>query len=84
MITRNQLELCRAQDIQDTPVTELKDINSIIVDKSLPPTLRILSYIEQIGNPYCFKVGDVKVKIGYTANGPMLQNCLENILRKKI
>lgn len=84
MITKNQLDIYKTQNIQDVPVTELKDINSIIVDKSLPPTLRILSYIEQVGNPYCFKVGDVKVKIDYASNGPTLQSCLENILRKKL
>ena len=84
MITNNQLNLCKAINIQDADVTELRDINSIIVDKSQPTALRILSFIEQVGNPYCFRVGDVKVKIGYASNGPTLQNCLENILRKKV
>lgn len=84
MTTKNQLDLCRAQNIQNIPINELSDINSIAVDKSLPTALRILSFIDQVGNPYCFRVGDVKVKIGYAANGPTLKNCLENILRKKV
>ena len=35
------------------------------VDRNLPSDERIRSFIEQIKNPYCFKVGDTVVKVSF-------------------
>ena len=37
---------------------ELVDIRDVKIDRTLPSDERIRSFIEQIKNPYCFKVGD--------------------------
>lgn len=50
----------------------------------LPVTERILSFIDQLDNPYMFKVGDINVKVSYNENGPTLQESLENILIKNL
>ena len=39
-------------------LSELVDIRDVVIDKSLPLEERVKSYVEQIKNPYCFKVGD--------------------------
>ena len=36
-----------------------------MIDKSLPLEERVRSYVEQIKDPYCFKVGDVVVRVTY-------------------
>ena len=40
----------------------------------------MVSFIKQIGNPYCFRVGDVAVKVVYKENGPTFQQNLEDML----
>ena len=37
-------------------LSELVDIRDVVIDKSLPLEDRVKSYVEQIKNPYCFKV----------------------------
>lgn len=38
----------------------LVDIRDVKVDRSLPVEDRIRSYVEQVKDPYCFRVGDVR------------------------
>ncbi len=45
--------------------SKLKDINQVIIDPSKPPEERIKSFIEQIGNPYCYLDNGVVVQISY-------------------
>ena len=52
----------------------------VVIDTSKPVEERILSFIEQIGNPYLFKVGNTPVKVCYKDDGPTLQKCLETLL----
>ena len=40
---------------------QLVDIRDVKIDRSLPSEERIKSFIEQIKNPYQFKVGDTVV-----------------------
>lgn len=44
---------------------ELVDIRNVKIDRNLPSDERIRSFIEQIKNPYCFKVGDTIVKVSF-------------------
>ena len=46
-------------------LSELVDIRDVVIDKSLPLEERVRSYVEQIKDPYCFKVGDVVVRVAY-------------------
>ena len=46
-------------------IDELVDIRDIEIDTSLPVEERIKSYIQQVKNPYCFRVGDVKVRVAF-------------------
>lgn len=44
---------------------ELVDIRNVKIDRNLPSDERIRSFIEQIKNPYQFKVGDTVVKVSF-------------------
>ena len=46
-------------------LSELVDIRDVVIDKSLPLEERVRSYVEQIKDPYRFKVGDVVVRVSY-------------------
>lgn len=46
-------------------ISQLVDIRDVKIDRNLPSDERIRSFIEQIKNPYCFKVGDTVVKVSF-------------------
>ena len=46
-------------------ISQLVDIRDVKIDCSLPSEERIKSFIEQIKNPYQFKVGDTVVKVSF-------------------
>ena len=46
-------------------LSELVDIRDVVIDKKLTLEERVKSYVEQIKDPYCFKVGDVVVRVSY-------------------
>lgn len=46
-------------------ISELVDIREVKIDKSKPQLIRIISYINQVKNPYCFRVGNSKVRVSY-------------------
>lgn len=54
---------CRTMESGETG--ELVDIRNVKIDRSLPSEDRIKSFIEQIKNPYLFKVGDTVVKVSF-------------------
>ena len=56
---------------------ELVDIETVHIDPDLPPAERLLNYLEQIKNPYCFRCGDTAVRISFAADGDNLQNILK-------
>ena len=58
----------------------LVDIRDVKVDRSLPVEDRIRSYVEQVKNPYCFRVGDVKVRVSFDSNGRTLNDHFTDML----
>lgn len=84
MVTKNNLEKLRQANINDVAVSELKDISEVIIDKDTPVIERINSFVEQIGNPYLFKVGCTPVKICFTSFAPTLEQSLEMLFTKTI
>lgn len=58
----------------------LVDIRDVRVDRSLPVEDRIRSYVEQVKNPYCFRVGDVKVRVSFASNGRTLNDSFADML----
>lgn len=58
----------------------LVDIRDVVLDRSLEQTERIKSFLKQIKDPYCFKVGDVVVNVAYTEGGATLNDCFADML----
>ena len=64
----------------DKSIDELVDIRDVKLDSSLGQAERIQSFLQQIKNPYCFRVGDVVVNGAYTEGGPTLNDCFADML----
>lgn len=58
----------------------LVDIRDVKIDRSLPVEERMKSYVEQIKNPYMFKVGNTIVRVSYKEDGPSFQEVFNQML----
>ena len=61
-------------------LSELVDIRDVVIDKSLPLEERVRSYVEQIKDPYCFKVGDVVVRVSYSDKDKSLTDSFTSMI----
>ena len=64
----------------DKSIDELVDIRDVKLDSSLGQAERIQSFLQQIKNPYCIRVGDDVVKVAYTEGGPTQTDCIADML----
>ena len=58
-------EKAKETDVKDLDKSELVDIRDVKIDSKKPYLIRIISYINQVRNPYCYRVGDVVVRVSY-------------------
>ena len=77
------LEEMKNVDIRTVSRDDLVDIRDVEIDPELPKEERIKSFVRQIGNPYCFKVGNVVVKTEFADTDATLDDRLEHYLRNK-
>lgn len=60
----------------DSPV----DISTITVDSRLPVRERLRNYIGAVGNPYRYRVHDMKVNLEFGESNITLQERLERLI----
>ena len=58
----------------------LVDIRDVKIDRSLPVEERMKSYVEQIKNPYMFKVGNIIVRVSYADTEQTINDNFVNLL----
>lgn len=63
MITLQELAQLSETDIEKTERGSLVNLEEISIDTSMPATQRMLNYLEQVKNPYCFLCGETPVKV---------------------
>jgi len=74
------LEQMKHVDVRDVDPDDLVDIRDVTVNTSLPQDERLLDYLEQIKNPYCFKCGKAVVKVSFADTEATLEDRLERYL----
>lgn len=62
--------------IRDIEKESLKDIRDIKIDDTMPKEQRIKDFVSQIGNPYCYRDGDIVVKISFSDTEVTLEDRL--------
>ena len=80
-ITLEQWEAMKAVDIRTVDKSQLVDLNTVHIDPSLPVQERILSYLKQVKNPYCVRVGNFAVKVNYKEDGPSFEEVFTHLLQ---
>lgn len=78
MYNSEMLASMRQQSIKEVNAADLVDIRTVSIDTSAPPEQRMIDYLEQIKNPYCFRCGDAVVAIRFSSKGTALDGLLKN------
>ena len=60
----------------------LVDIRDVKIDRSKPVEERMKSYVEQIKNPYLFKVGNTIVRVSYANTQATINDNFVNLLAR--
>ncbi|MCI8388367.1 MAG: hypothetical protein HFE63_07900 [Clostridiales bacterium] len=81
MITANELDEMSRIDIRTVDPNTLVDIRDVKINHELPKEERILDYIRQIKNPYCFKHGKIIVKVSFSDTEDTFEQKFESYLR---
>ena len=66
-------------DIRTVDPAELVDIESVRIRTDLPERERVLDYLEQIKNPYCYLYHGMIVKVSFSGKRK-LEDCLKDCL----
>lgn len=77
----NDISAMKDVDIRSVDKSNLVDLDTIQIDSTKPVQERIQSFLQQIQNPYCFRIGEVAVKVNYRSDGPSFQQNFEDVLR---
>jgi phosphoenolpyruvate carboxylase len=62
---------------------DLVDIKSVNMDQYLLKLENVVKFINEVKNPYYFKVGKVKVRVSYADTDRTLDDAFANLLRIK-
>lgn len=71
--------MASAQD-RERLLDSLVDIRSVKIDPAQPVEERVRSYVEQIRNPYMFKVGSTVVRVSYADTQATINDNFVNLL----
>ena len=74
------LEEMQSVDIRTVKPEDVVDIRQIKIDPGVSQEERRREFIRQVKNPYCFRVGKVIVKAGYSGNGVSLNERFEELV----
>ena len=81
--TKEEIEAMKNIDVRTVDINTLRDIRDVKVNTDLPKEERVLDFIRQIGNPYCYRHGKYVVKISFTDTDVTLEQRMLAYLRSK-
>ena len=81
--TKEELEAMKNVDVRTVDINTLRDIRDVKINTDLPKEERILDFIRQIGNPYCYRHGKYVVKISFADTDVTLEQRMLSYLRSK-
>lgn len=64
----------------ETLLDSLVDIRSVKIDRSLPVEKRAAAYVQQIRNPYLFRVGSTVVRVSYADTQATINDSFVNMI----
>lgn len=83
-LTREALEKMKNVDIRTVAPETLRDIRDVHINTDLPKCERMLDFIRQIGNPYCYRHGKYIVKVTFSDSDVTLEDLMLTYIRSKL
>ena len=80
MLSLKQLDELKSIDISAVDKNTLADISGMTFDNSLSREERMRRILRLTKNPYCFRYGDMAVKVEFSDGCPPLQDVMTNFL----
>lgn len=81
--TCEEIEAMEKIDVRSVDPETLRDIREVRIKDDLPKRERMLDFIRQIGNPYCYRHGKYVVKVSYTDTDVTLEQRMLSYIRSK-
>lgn len=75
-VTPEELRRMREADIRTVDRDSLTDIAEVKINTELPQEERVLDFIRQIGNPYCYISNGMVVKVSFSGKKSM-EDCMK-------
>ncbi len=75
----DELEEMKKVDIRTVDISTLVDIGEIKINRELPKKERMLSFINEVKNPFCFICNGMVVKTSYSDTNESLENKLARL-----
>lgn len=82
-LTCERLRAMQEVDVRTVDPETLCDIREVQINAALPREERFLSFVRQIGNPYCYRHGDFVVKISFSDTDVTLEDRMISYIRSK-
>lgn len=70
-------------DIRSVNKEDLVDVSELVFDNAVPREQRAAYVLHKVKNPYCFRVGDMGVKLEFPDSAQLLQECFFGLLERK-
>jgi len=80
MLTKDNLESLKNTALKSCICNDLVDITSIKIDSTKSVTKRVTDFMNEVKNPYLFKVEDTPVKVCFTKDAPELQSKITSLI----
>lgn len=77
-ITPDDLKKMKLVNIEDVDAESLVDIRDVKINPDLPKEERIAQFLNQIGNPYCFRCNGCVVQVSFAETERTLEDCLQD------
>ncbi len=81
--TKIDVQALSGVDIRSVSKDALTDVSGLTLDTNVPHELRPAKVLLSTGNPYCFRVGELAVKLEFMDNAPPLQEVFCSFLQRK-
>lgn len=84
MITPEMIDELMNVNIETVDAGKLADISMLTFDNSLPKEKRLDYVLENLKNPFCFRCGEMGIKLEFDDAAPPMQEVLAKFfIRKK-
>ena len=82
-IAKVDFRAMQSVDVRTVDPDTLHDIRDVNVNMDLPKEKRMLDFLRQIGNPYCYRHGKYVVKVSFAETDMTLEDRMLAYLRSK-